>query len=67
MVVAQKTNTARPRKPYTYPEETAVQLQRELRNTPKSAAYEPMETGAQLRTEQLRTTTAAEKAMYQMG
>ena len=45
MVVAQKTNTARPRKPYTYPEETA----------------------AQLRTEQLRTTTAAEKVLYQMG
>ena len=52
MVVAQKTNTARPRKAYTYPEETAMQLQRELRNTPKSAAYEPME-------------TAAEKTMYQ--
>ena len=65
MVVAQKTNTARPRKPYTYPEETAMQLQRELRNTPKSAAYEPMETAAQLRTEQQRTTTAAEKTMYQ--
>jgi len=65
MVVAQKTNTAKPRKAYSYPEETAMQLQRELRNVKKSGAYEPMETGAQLRTEQQRTTTAAEKALYQ--
>ena len=65
MVVAQKTNTAKPRKAYSYPEETAMQLQRELRNVKMSGVYEPMETGAQLRTEQQRTTTAAEKALYQ--